>query len=115
MSDVWQDVCSIEDLVTDSGVCSLINGKQVALFSVKNEDGEHIYALQNYDPFGKANVLYRGLLGSSEEQIFVASPLYKQRFCLSTGQCLDEDSVSIATFAAKVLDGRVLVKTTSIS
>ncbi len=35
--------------------------------------------------------------------------MYKQSFDLRTGQCLDDDTVSITSYAARVLDGRVQV------
>ena len=28
----WQDVCSVDDLQPDSGVCALVDGQQVAIF-----------------------------------------------------------------------------------
>ena len=61
-------------------------------------DGEQVFAVSNFDPFGKANVLSRGIIGSIGEQLVVASPLYKQHFDLQTGACLEDDSVSLKTF-----------------
>ena len=28
----WQDVCSVDDLQPNSGVCALVEGQQVAIF-----------------------------------------------------------------------------------
>ena len=66
----WLRVCTVSDLVMDSGVCALIhentqNEQQIALFCLGDDQNKQIYAVGNYDPIGKANVLYRGLLGSS--------------------------------------------------
>lgn len=105
----WQDICASDDLVNNSGVCAIINGQQVALFFIDSPTEPQVFAVQNYDPIGNANVLYRGLLGSVEDNIVVASPLYKQRYCLSNGKCLDDETIILSTFAAKIEHGRVLV------
>lgn len=103
----WVDVCSSEDLVLDRGLCALVDGYQVAIFRV-SPDGA-LYALSNYDPFSRAYVLSRGIVGSKGDVPKVASPIYKQTFDLRTGQCLDDSSVSIRTFPVQEVDGRVLV------
>lgn len=73
-------------------------------FRTKNNK---LFALDNYDPFSQANVLSRGLIGGTtvtndagidEAVLYVASPIYKQRFNLATGQCLDDTSVTLATY-----------------
>src|ERR1700722_18312250 len=99
----WVDVCSLDQLTPYRGVAALIEGQQVALFRV--EDG--LYALSNFDPFSQAFVLSRGIVGSQGDRLKVASPIYKQSFDLVTGVCLDDESVSIPTFATQVVDGRV--------
>ena len=103
----WTNICSLEDLVPDTGVCALVEGKQVAVF--RFGDGETVYAISNYDPFGKANVLSRGILGSIGERPVVASPLYKQHFDLSNGECLEDDAVKLEHFPVRIEDGIVQV------
>lgn len=97
-------VCRLEDILPETGVCALIEGKQVAIFRTKDNK---LFALDNYDPFSQANVLSRGLVGGTtvtndvgidEAVLYVASPIYKQRFNLATGQCLDDNSVMLATY-----------------
>jgi nitrite reductase (NADH) small subunit len=100
------DVCALSDINIDTGVCALVNGKQVAIFRPA-ATGE-LYALDNYDPIGKANVLSRGLISDIAGRLTVASPLYKQHYCLQDGSCLEED-VSIPTYKVKVEGERVLV------
>ena len=51
--------------------------------------------LSNYDPFGQAFVLSRGIVGTRVDAPTVASPLYKQVFDLRTGQCLDDPAVAV--------------------
>jgi nitrite reductase (NADH) small subunit len=105
----WLTICQTSDLVKDSGICALINEgveeQQVAIFHLPNTE-KQIYAVGNYDPIGEANVLYRGLVGSVGDTIVVASPLYKQHFCLTTGKCLQEDT-SVDVFPARILDNQV--------
>jgi nitrite reductase (NADH) small subunit len=107
----WVDVCSIDDLQPDSGICALVSGQQVAIFYMPRE--AKVYALNNYDPFGKANVLSRGLIGDINGQPMVASPLYKQHFNLQTGVCLEDEAVSIPAYAIRIVNNRVEVDTLS--
>jgi nitrite reductase (NADH) small subunit len=109
----WLDVCSIDDLQPDSGVCALLDGQQVAIFWLAETDAK-IYALSNYDPFGKANVLSRGLTGDIGGQPVIASPLYKQHFNLQTGICLEDETVKIPTYPIRIDNGRVQVSLSSL-
>lgn len=103
----WQTICQKQDLVKNSGVCALLaNEEQIAIFQVGDDK---VYAISNYDPFGKANVLYRGIIGDTKGEIYVASPLLKQRFVLTSGACLDDDAVSIKTYDARIVDNKVEV------
>ena len=96
----WISVCQLNDINPKTGVCALVNGKQVAIF--RPRDNEELFAIDNMDPFAKSNVLSRGLICEHEDQLWVASPLKKQRFNLSTGQCLENDLVSLATYKVRV-------------
>jgi hypothetical protein len=40
----------------------------------------------------------------------VASPIYKQSFCLQTGACLDDENVRIHAFEARVRHGIVEIR-----
>ncbi len=102
---VWTTVCRLDDIVPETGVCALMDGRQVALF----RSGGRIYALDNHDPFSGANVLARGIVGDRNGVLNVASPIYKQNFSLETGQCLDEAAVSVTAYPARVRDGMVEV------
>ena len=104
----WIDVCSINDLQTDSGICALVEGQQVAIFYMPREAA--IFAIQNYDPIGKANVLSRGLIGDINGEPVVASPLFKQHFNLKTGICLEDEQESVNAYSVRLVDNRVEVK-----
>ena len=102
----WVSVCRVDQLKVDVGVAALVGGDQVALFRL---DVEQIRAIGNLDPYSRANVLSRGIVGSRGDAVFVASPMYKQPFDLRTGQCLDDPAVSVPTFEVRVIDGAVQV------
>ena len=100
------EVCSVDQLVKNAGVAALINETQVALYYINDE----VYALNNYDPIGKAFVMSRGMIGDLKGEMMVAAPLQKQHYSLKTGQCLDVEGVSIPTYQTKLENGRVFVK-----
>jgi nitrite reductase (NADH) small subunit len=104
----WKNVCSADDLQPDSGVCALVGGQQVAIFYMAKEQA--VYALHNYDPIGKANVLSRGVIGDIKGEPVVASPLYKQHFSLKTGKCLEDEQVNVPVYPVRILNGRVEVQ-----
>jgi nitrite reductase (NADH) small subunit len=100
---MWIDVCALDDIVPDTGVCALVGARQIALVRV----GDTVYAVDNFDPFSKAYVLSRGIVGDKGGVPKIASPIYKQSFDLRTGICLDDPSVSIAVYTVRVRDGRI--------
>lgn len=81
----WIDICAVGEIAPNTGVCALVAGEQVAIFRVG--DGDEVYALSNYEPFSKAFVLSRGIVGDRNGITKVASPIYKQNFALETGKC----------------------------
>ncbi|MFZ3143586.1 nitrite reductase small subunit NirD [Psychrobacter glacincola] len=109
-------ICNLNDIIPETGVCALVDGKQIAIFRTKHN---HLFALDNYDPFSQANVLSRGLIGGTtvtndagidEAILYVASPIYKQRFNLATGQCLDDESVTLNTYQVALNEDDVVVQ-----
>ncbi len=96
----WTEVCVLDDLILNDGACALIGEEQVAIF--RTGKGDEVYAISNYDPIGKANVLSRGIVGDVNGRPVVASPLYKQHFDLETGQCLEEESVRVKTWETRI-------------
>ena len=105
----WTTVCPLDELVINDGVCALVGDEQVAVF--RTGKGDEVYAISNYDPFGNANVLSRGIVGDLNGKFVVASPLYKQHFDLKTGECLEDEEVSIKAYETRVnTDGVIEVK-----
>ena len=99
----WRPICSLCDILPDTGVCALIDGHEVAVFRIE----DRVYALANLDPFSGAGVLARGIVGDRGGVLKVASPMYKQSFCLRTGRCLDDDGVSVPAFRTRIRAGIV--------
>jgi nitrite reductase (NADH) small subunit len=99
-------VCTVDQITPDRGVAALVDGTAVALFLLSS--GE-LHAIDNLDPISGASVLSRGVVGDVNGVPTVASPLYKQRFDLRTGRCLDAEDVSVSVHTARVVDGIVHV------
>lgn len=104
--DGWQSVCKVVDLEQDRGVTALVHGQAVAIFRT---GGDEIFALGNHDPFSKASMIARGIVGVRGGVPFVASPTHKHAFDLRSGKCLDDVHVSVPTYDVKVVDGMVLI------
>ena len=105
----WHDVCAMSDLSPERGVAALVDGVQVALFRTHDD---HVYAVQQLDPYSAANVMSRGIVGSRGDAPTVASPMYKQVFDLRTGECLDavgKEPLPLRCYAVRVLDDVVSV------
>lgn len=102
----WQPVCRVDDLEFERGVAALVHGQAVALFRTP---GGEIYALGNHDPFSRASVLARGIVGQRAGVPFVGSPIHKHAFDLRTGRCLEDENVSVPAYEVKVADGLVYV------
>lgn len=107
----WVTVCSLDQILPNTGVCALVDGQQVAIFRV----GAELYAIDNYDPFSKAYVLSRGIVGDRNGVPKVASPIYKQNFNLQTGECFNDPSVQLATFAVRVVDHQVQIGRSAVN
>ena len=98
-------VCRLADISIEGGVVALVGGEAVAVFRTHLDE---VFALSNYDPVGRASVLSRGIIGTrlvdGVDVPFVASPLHKQGYDLRTGQCLDDATIRIQTYATYVSD-----------
>ena len=102
----WRDVCAIDEVLPGAGVAALLEGEQIAIIRTR---GGQFAALSNFDPFSKAFVIARGIVGDRAGVPKIASPIYKQNFSLETGQCLDDPSVRLQVFPIRVVAGRVQV------
>jgi len=103
----WVTVCALDAITPNTGVNALVNGEQVAIFRIGSTD--EVYATGNFDPFSKAFVMSRGILGDRQGVLKIASPIYKQNFNLKTGVCLDDETISLPVYPAQITDGQVQV------
>ncbi len=102
----WEVVCRLEELIPERGVAALVDGEQVAVFLLRDGD---VVAIDNHDPFSEADVLSRGLIGDVAGDPTVASPVYKQRFSLRTGRCIEDPTVTVRTWPTRLVEGRIEV------
>jgi len=102
----WTAVCAADDILPNTGVCALVDGRHVAVFRV---GANQFFAIDNVDPKANASVLSRGLVGNLGDRIVVASPLYKHHFDLRNGECLELPELSVRAHEVRIDGGRVLV------
>ena len=103
----FHPVCPLDRIIPDRGVAALVEGRAVAVFHLS--DGE-LFAIDNLDPISGASVLSRGIVGDAEGIPTVASPLYKQRFDLRSGRCLDDETKAVAVHDVRCEAGIVHIR-----
>ncbi|MDW5498680.1 nitrite reductase large subunit NirB [Serratia proteamaculans] len=108
----WLDVCALADIPANVGMAARLGQRQIALFHLPDSG---VYALANQEPDSDANVLARGLLGDVAGEPVVISPLYKQRFRLSDGICVDDAERGVTAWPVRVEAGRVWVCSTPLA
>ena len=102
----WVSVIPLDRLIPDRGVAAIVDGHPVAVFLLA--DGS-LHAVDNVDPCSGASVLSRGIVGEVDGTPTLASPMYKQRFELPTGRCLDAD-VRVDVHDVHVIGGTFVVR-----
>lgn len=102
----WTQVGKRDDLIAESGIAVWTPNGPVAVFYLPGENPT-LYAIGHYCPLGKANVLARGIVGDLKGELVVASPLYKQHYSLTTGQCQEDASVRVPSYEVR-LNGDIL-------
>lgn len=103
----WVALCDEAKLPKGQGVAAWLDNRKIALFNL-GEKG--IFALDNIDPATGVAVLSRGLVCELNDELYVASPIHKQHYHLSTGQCLEVDELSVNCYEVKREQGKVLAK-----
>jgi len=103
----WIDVCGVGDITPDTGVAVLVDDVQIAIVRVGEGAEEQFFAVGNYDPFSRAFVIARGIVGDRDGIPKIASPIFKHNFDLRTGQCLDDPEVRLPSYPVRVSNGRV--------
>jgi nitrite reductase (NADH) small subunit len=96
-------------LAPEQGAAVLLpGGGSAAVFLL--HDGS-VHAVGNLDPYYGAPVICHGIVGDRSGAPTVASPLGKQVFCLRTGRCLDDATVTLPVFDVRVRDGVIRLST----
>ncbi|KAA1174275.1 nitrite reductase small subunit NirD [Marinobacter salinexigens] len=102
----WDAVCSVADLVPDSGIAVWTEDGPVAVFYLPDRLPA-LFAISHTDPFSGSNVLARGITGDLKGEPVVASPLYKQHFSLRSGQCLEDETVQVKVYPVLLDDDQI--------
>ncbi|MEM8705261.1 MAG: nitrite reductase (NAD(P)H) small subunit [Actinomycetota bacterium] len=112
MFDEWVPVCPANRIRAERGVAALVHGVPVAIFRLPTTGADLWCCVDHIDPVTGVPVMARGLVGSTGEhdRPTVASPLYKQRYDLVTGEGIDDPTRSIGVHACEVRDGKVVVR-----
>ena len=105
-NDEWHPVCRVSELEIERGATALVHGQAIAIFRTTDDT---VYALGNHDPFARASMIARGIVGTRGDVPFVASPTNKHAFDLRSGKCLDDAHVSVPAYDVKVVEGVILV------
>jgi len=102
---LWVEAGPLDRVQPERGAAVLLpDGRQVAVF--RTYDGQ-VYAVGNVDPRCGAAVLSRGIVGDRRGEPTVASPMYKEVYSLRTGRCLDDPSLTVPVYPARVRAGTI--------
>lgn len=110
VSKQWHPICAFDDITPQTGVCALINDRQIAVFRFD----DMVFAVDNYDPASAANVISRGIVGDLNGELVVASPIYKHHYNLVTGRCQENPDHSIAAYPVRVTNNQIWVQATPL-
>ena len=102
----WHYVCRLEDLEPLWGEAALVEGEQIALVRLPDDS---VRAVSQWDPFAKAHVMARGIVGSSSGRPTLASPIHKQSYDLVTGECLSQEGLRLKAYDVRIHQGAVEV------
>lgn len=102
----WLALCSLTSLLPGQGRSARIGERQLAVFLL----GERVYVLDDRDPASGVTLLSRGILGDIGGEPVVASPLYKQRYALMDGRCLDDPALRVPCWPVRLEGGAVWVQ-----
>lgn len=109
MSD-WVPICDVSRVRPDRGVAALVGDDAVAIFRLsptERSKPDEWRGVSHIDPATGSPVMARGLVGSIGAAPLivptVASPLFKQRYNLRTGHCLDDETLRLETYEVRVV------------
>lgn len=103
----WFTACHPDQLRVEEGAAILLpDGHQIALFRTRRD---HLYAVDNVDPYTNAAVLSRGIVGDHAGEPTIASPMLNNVFLLRTGHSLEHAHIRLSTWAVRRSDTAVQI------
>jgi nitrite reductase (NADH) small subunit len=109
----WVDVCRLDDISAGGSQPALVGRLQLAVHRLGAT--ETVFATDDFDPYSKAYVLSRGSVDDVAGEPRVESPVYRQSFSLLTGTCVEDESVRVNVYPARVRDGRVELQLAAVT
>lgn len=109
LGTVWHNVCQISDLIPNSGVAVRLPTAAAALFWLPATETQ-VYAIAHRDPRTGVEVLAHGLLCEHGGEWVVASPLYKEKFRLQDGCCVDNPDQRLKTWPVRISGDQVQIQ-----
>ena len=103
----WFNVSALDEFPNNGGLCVKYKDKQIAVFNFSSRN--KWYACQNLCPHKMEMVLSRGMLGDDKGIPKVACPMHKKTFSLESGENLNGNLSSIATYPVKIEDNFVYI------
>ena len=92
MAENWVRICAESDLEENWGEVALVDGYQYAIYKTKHG-------------------IFASDVGEKNGNPTITSPLYKEVYDLTTGECVSDPSYSIKVYPVEVRDGDVYLKT----
>ncbi|VTY11866.1 nitrite reductase small subunit NirD [Rothia dentocariosa] len=102
----WVRICSESELEENWGEVALVKGQQYAIFKTKHG----YYACDHRDPNSQSLVIARGIVGEKDGHSTIASPLYKEVYDLTTGECVSGADYTIGVYPLEVRDGDIYLQ-----
>ncbi|GAA1821799.1 nitrite reductase small subunit NirD [Nesterenkonia flava] len=103
----WRQICPLGELEPMWGEAALVGSTQIALVRLPDD---RLFAVDHFDPYAKANVMARGIVGSRQGRPTLASPIHKQVYDLETGECLSEEGLRLRTYPVRVVRDHIEIK-----
>lgn len=103
----WKDICKIDDILPETGVCALLGDEQVAIFRPYHSDG--VCDQQHRSVLRVQRAVTRADCGTPRRAVG-RQPAEKQRFRLSDGLCMEDEQFSVKHYEARVKDGAVQLR-----
>jgi len=103
----WFKVSATDEFPVNGGLCVKYKDLQIAVFNFSSRN--KWYACQNLCPHKMEMVLSRGMLGDDKSIPKIACPMHKKTFSLESGENLNGDLDTIATYPVKIENNFVYI------